>query len=295
MFNLKRKFGKTKGQASGKGLHNGSIVVTGAAQGFGRAIAETFAQQGWHVGAYDVDVERLESWVAEWNDQNPSGASGKGSITAGHLDVSDPDSWQSALSDFAATQGGSIDVLVNNAGVLYAGDFADKGSFKRDSQLVDVNVKGVLFGARAALPYLSAAKNGAHMVNLCSASAIYGTPEMATYSTTKFAVRGISEALEVEWADRGVQVSAILPLYSNTNMIAKDRTAGMDRLGVHNTPQQVAEKVLEVVNSGRSFPAKVHHAVGTQAAVLLAGSHFSPAFLTRYINSKLVYGGKISL
>ena len=295
MFSLKRILGKSQDQPVGKGLHGGSIVVTGAAQGFGRAIAETFAHQGWHVGAFDVDVERLETWVAGWNSKNPGGVAGEGSITAGHLDVSDPDSWQAALGDFAAAQAGSIDVLVNNAGVLYAGDFAEKGSFKRDAQLVDVNVKGVLFGARAALPYLSAAKNGAHMVNLCSASAIYGTPEMATYSSTKFAVRGISEALEVEWADRGVQVSAILPLYSNTNMIAKDRTVGMERLGVHNTPEQVAEKVFEVVKNGRSVPAKIHHPVGTQAAVLLAGSHFSPAFLTRYINSKLVYGGKISL
>ena len=284
-----------RAQRNNSGLTSGTVVVTGAAQGFGRAIAETFSRAGWQVGAYDVDVERLEAWVAEWNGELGGGNGVRGAINTGFLDVRDAESWQNTLRDFVAGHGGGINVLINNAGVLYAGDFADQGSFERDAQLVDVNVKGVLFGARAALPYLSAADGGAHLVNLCSASAIYGTPEMATYSATKFAVRGITEALEVEWAARGVLVSSIFPLYANTNMIAKDRTVGMTRLGVHNTPQQVAQKILDVVNGGRSIPAKVHHAVGAQAAVLLQTSHFSPAFLTRYLNGKLVFGGKIRI
>lgn len=275
-FSIVHKLSKRRNR-----IHSGSIVITGAAQGFGRAIAETFGRNGWEVGAFDVDVATLKEWAEDHRN-----------VTAGHLDVRNPEDWQQQLADFAGTRGGQINVLVNNAGVLYAGDFADSGSFDEDSRLVDINIKGVLFGARTALPYLQKAAEagkGAHLINLCSASAIYGTPDMATYSATKYAVRGITEALEVEWEDRGVQVSSIIPLYSNTSMIASERTVGMERLGVRTTPQDVADVVHKVVANGRSVPAKVHHAEGLQPAVLFQSSFFSPPFLTRFINSKLVY------
>ena len=269
-------------------LAGGSIVVTGAAQGFGRTIAETFAKAGWSVGAYDVDTEKLEAWA----DSVPN-------VTWGALDVRDPEAWESVLAEFAEAHDGAINVLVNNAGVLYAGDFIEKGSFEADGRLVDINVKGVLYGARAAFPYLKLAalgktKNkGAHLVNLCSAASIYGTPDMATYSATKFAVRGITEALEVEWDGHGIQVSDILPLYANTNMIANDRTVGMTRLGVHNTPQDVADVIFKAVSKGRGVPAKVHHPVGVQPSLLLGSSHMSPGFLTRFVNGSLVYEKKV--
>lgn len=275
-------------------LDGGSIVVTGAAQGFGRAIAETFAAAGWSVGAYDVDTEKLEAWADE-----------AANVTWGALDVRDPQQWEGVLAQFAAANGGAINVLVNNAGVLYAGDFIEAGSYEADSRLVDINVKGVMYGARAAFPYLrlaasskgkngdGAVKKGAHLVNLCSASAIYGTPDMAAYSATKFAVRGITEALEVEWDGHGVQVSDIIPLYANTNMITSDRTVGMERLGVHNTPQDVADVIFKAVIKGRGVPAKVHHPVGAQPTFFLQSSYMSPGFLTRFINGKLVYEKKV--
>lgn len=300
MFDVKSVLSKLRSNQ----LEGGSIVVTGAAQGFGRAIAEKFARAGWSVGAFDVDVARLSEW-----------AESEANVTWGELDVRDADAWKRTLEDFAAANGGAINVLVNNAGVLYAGDFVEKGSFEADSRLVDINVKGVLFGARAAFPYLKraasgekkvassegagvnageGAKNkGAHLINLCSASAIYGTPDMATYSATKFAVRGITEALEVEWDGHGVQVSDIIPLYANTGMIANERTVGMERLGVHNTPEKVADVIFKVVTKGRGVPAKVHNPVGAQPTFFLQSSYMSPGFLTRFINGKLVYEKKV--
>ncbi|MBC2682124.1 SDR family oxidoreductase [Corynebacterium anserum] len=286
MFDVKNVLSKFRSNQ----LKGGSIVITGAAQGFGRAIAEKFAQAGWSVGAYDVDVARLSDW-----------AESAANVTWGELDVRDADAWQRTLEEFAESHGGAINVVVNNAGVLYSGDFVEKGSFDADARLVDINVKGVLFGARAAFPYLKKAASrqggngvrGAHLVNLCSASAIYGTPDMATYSATKFAVRGISEALEVEWDGHGVQVSDIIPLYVKTGMLENEHTVGMDRLGVQKTPEDVADVVFKVVTRGRGVPAKVHNPVGAQPGFLLNASFMSPAFLTRFVNGKLVYEKKV--
>ncbi|AKK10077.1 SDR family oxidoreductase [Corynebacterium uterequi] len=263
------------------GTQPGTIVVTGAAGGFGRAIAETFAAAGWHVGAFGIRTDKF----AEWAPAYPT-------ITTGQLDVTDADQWQTVLADFAAAHDGSIDVLVNNAGVLYAGDFITQGSYEADSRTVDVNLTGVLFGCRAAFPYLAAA-DGAHLINVCSAAAFYGTPDMAVYSATKYAVRGITEALEVEWAGHGIQVSDVMPLYSNTALIENHRTVGMKRLGTTTTPQDVADEIFAVVARGRRTPAKVHHPVGAKAALLFGSTHFSPGFLTRYINGLLTYQGKV--
>ena len=89
-----------------------SILVTGAAQGFGRAIAEAFADAGWVVGAYDIDGDKVRSWVDRSN------------IIPGTLDVTDPEQWFATVADFAARAGG-INALINNC-LLYTSDAADE-------------------------------------------------------------------------------------------------------------------------------------------------------------------------
>lgn len=261
-----------------------SVFISGSARGIGRATALTLAERGWTVGVYDL-LEEFE-WAADLV------ASDR--IHTGLLDVTDPESWETALADFTAHTGGTLDALVNNAGILYGGSFLDEGSYERDSALVDVNVTGTLNGCRAAHPYLAAATD-ARVVNLCSASAIYGTPDMAVYSATKFAVRGITEALDLEWEEDGITVRSVWPLYVRTGMLDGVETSGTKRMGVNLTPEDVAVAVADVVEAKRGTPAKVHFPVGGKTKFLYSGSHFSPAWLTRYINAKLTTKRRVRL
>lgn len=250
----------------------GSVFISGAAQGIGRASAELLAERGWTVGAYDIADDF--SWATSPN------------IHTGHLDVTDPQSWEDALADFAEKAGG-VDVLVNNAGVLYGGPFTSSGSYEDDARLVDVNVKGPLYGARAVHPYLLRSDNP-KLVNLASASSIYGTPDMATYSATKFAVRGITEALDQEWEEQGILVRSVWPLYVNTGMLDGVETTGTKRMGVRLGPKGVAK-----VEAKRSTPAQVHYGVGLQTKAMMLLSRFSPAWMTRLLNAKLTTDRKV--
>ncbi|MDP9852344.1 SDR family oxidoreductase [Corynebacterium lowii] len=254
-----------------------SVFISGAARGIGRSTALNLARRGWTVGAYDL-VDDFEWTATEYL--------GAGAVHSGHLDVTDPESWTKALEDFTSHTGGRLDAVVNNAGILYAGPFMEEGSYERDAALVDVNVKGVLNGARAAYPYLKKAA-GARLVNIASAAAIYGTPDMAVYSTTKFAVRGLTEALNLEWEQDDITVSAVWPLYAKTGMLDGVSTNGTEKMGIRLTPEDIAVTVADVVERERGKIAQVHQPVGLQAKIMYAGSHFSPAWLTRFINAKL--------
>lgn len=254
-----------------------SVLITGAAAGIGRATALTFARQGWTVGAYDVDEAGLASLAAEVV------ALGQTAVV-GHLDVGDADAFAAAVSDFAERAGG-LDVLVNNAGVLTAGRF-EEIPVARHHREIDVNVRGVVNGMHAASPHL---ERGATVVNLASASAIYGQAELAVYSATKFFVRGLTEALDIEWGPRGVRVVALWPLFVETAMTDGVATGTTDSLGIRLTAQDVADQVLAVVSPGRVATAlhQVHFPVGRQSKAMALGARFSPAWLTRVVNKRL--------
>lgn len=267
---LARKLGKRTRKEPRSGQR--TVFITGSGRGIGRATAEYFAARGWKVGVFDIDGDAV-SW-----------ASGPEYI-AGIIDVTSPESWQKALAQFAEATGGRLDVLVNNAGILYGMPFMD-ASYERDAALADVNIKGVYFGARAAYDLLRKTP-GAAVVNICSASAIYGTPEMATYSSTKFAVRGITEALDQEWAADDIVVRSIWPLYVKTAMLDGVSTSGTSRQGVNLTAETVAKKAFAAATGTNPF-APVHYPVGLKTTFLYHGAHFAPSRLSRALNSLLV-------
>ena len=151
---------------------------------------------------------------------------------------------------------------------------------------VEVNVTGVVNSCHTAYPYLRAAP-GAQVVNLCSASAIYGQPELATYSATKFAVRGLTEALDLEWEDDDITVTAIWPLFVNTAMVDGMDVGAQRRLGVRLTPDDVAAEVMDVVEGGGRLSHRVHRAVGAPAKAMLAASAMSPSWLNRLVNARI--------
>jgi NAD(P)-dependent dehydrogenase (short-subunit alcohol dehydrogenase family) len=249
-----------------------SIFISGGAAGIGRATALRFLDAGWTVGVYDVNAAALDVLKAE----HPQ-------IITGRLDVREYDQWEAALADFVTHTGGTLDVLDNNAGVLVAGDLTELTPEQIRFQ-IDIDALGVTYGAKAAHPYLKAAGKS-HLVNISSASAIYGQPGIATYSAAKFYVAGLTEALELEWAKDGIRVVAIWPLWAKTALADVD-TKSTRTLGVDITPEDVAEQVWTSVHPGRELPflPRVHYSVGLKTKLLHNASHFAPRSLVRIVN-----------
>jgi NAD(P)-dependent dehydrogenase (short-subunit alcohol dehydrogenase family) len=254
-----------------------AVFVTGAARGIGLAIVRRFAAAGYEVGAVDVDEVSLAALKAEAVQKNWS-------VSTSPMDVTDYDGWRSALQAFADPRGGRLDILVNNAGVLASGAFVDIPP-TRHRQIVDVNVTGVVYGCHAAFPYLRDTA-GARVLNMCSASAIYGQPELASYSASKFAVRGLTEALELEWRPYDVAVLALWPLFVDTEMLAGVDIGTTRSLGVNLTTDDVAGAAWDALHR-RSPAPKVHFPVGRQTKALYYLSQFSPAWLTRLTNKRM--------
>lgn len=257
-----------------------AVFITGAAAGIGRATALTFARNGYTIGGYDIDEVGLKSLADEID------ALG-GTVLTGHLDVTDPGEMAQRVSEFAEAAGDRLDVMINNAGVLLAGRFEDidvGGHLK----LIDINTKGVVNGLHAAFPHLRSTPNSV-VVNLASASAIYGQAELATYSATKFFVRGITEALDIEWNRHGIRVIAMWPLYVQTAMTADIKTGTTESLGIKLTAQDVADAIVAAVEPSRLRRAvrQVHFPVGSQTKLMALSTRFSPAWLTRLVSKRL--------
>lgn len=213
------------------GAMDKSLFVTGAASGIGKATAALFAQRGWRVGCYDIDVEGARQAAEAIG---PAAAYGR-------IDVRSEESWQTAVAHFTS-QATQLDVLFNCAGVLRMGRFEDVGAADCREQL-DVNVLGVVLGTQICLPLLERAHG--MVINMSSASAVYGQPEMAVYSASKFAVRALTEALDLELASKNIRVTDIMPGYVDTPMIRSQRyrAASLDKLGIKLTADEVAELV----------------------------------------------------
>jgi short-subunit dehydrogenase len=212
--------------------------ITGAASGIGRASARLFVARGWQVGLADRDAPALERLVEEL---------GPGAALAFPLDVTDAVGLRTALTAFCSDDG-RLDLLVNNAGLLETGPFEELAP-EAHRALIEVNARGVVEALLAAFPMLQ--KGRGRVVNLASASAIYGTPDFATYSATKMFVRGLSEALDIEWRRHGIRIACVLPAFVATPMISGRQTRSMERLGVQLSPEQVAEVIWKAAHGER--------------------------------------------
>jgi short-subunit dehydrogenase len=169
--------------------------------------------------------------------------------------------------------------------IMVAGRFEDIAVAAHLKE-IDINTKGVVNGLHAAFPYLRSTPKSV-VVNLSSASAIYGQAELAVYSATKFFVRGITEALDAEWSRYGIWVIAMWPLYVQTAMT--------DHISTGTTGNSASdERSQDVVcdrRGGRTVVAAAHHQVhfpvGSQTKVSAVASRFSPAWLQRLVNKRL--------
>ena len=177
-----------------------SLFVTGAASGIGLETARRFAREGWFVGAHDVQADKLAELEKELGAER---------CLVRTLDVTDYEDYQRAVAEFGQATGGRMDVLHNNAGIGHSGWFEDV-PYAETRRVIDVNFVGVVNGIYAALPLLKATRN-----SLCfstsSSSATYGMPRIAIYAATKFAVKGLTEALSIELGRHGVRAADTLP------------------------------------------------------------------------------------
>lgn len=250
------------------------VFITGAAAGIGRATARLFCQRGWFVGLADIDDAGLVALGDEL---------GESHTLQMLLDVTRPDDWRVALRKFHQLTG-RLDLLVNNAGILISGPF-EGNPLERHHGVIEVNLKGLLNGCYLAKPYLGSTP-GARVINLSSTAAIYGQAALATYSTTKFAIRGLTEALNIEWQDDGIRVMDIMPLFVQTGMVTGIDARSMDRLGVRLTADDVARTIWAAATYQGSF-GKVHWPVGVMAAWLLRLTSLGPDRLNRFIARRI--------
>lgn len=256
-----------------------SIFVTGAGSGIGRATAKLFADRGWFVGLYDVNP----SGLAETETDIPAAQR-----VSGVFDVRDRAGWQTALAAFTAASGGKLDVLFNNAGLARHGWFEDVSQDDADLE-IDVNIKGVVNGCYAALPYLKATP-GSRIVNTASAAAIIGSPRLAVYSATKFAVRGLSEALDIEFGRHGVRVTCLMPFFIETPIL-DGGTSGTNRHFRDEIVEQKS-KVYPVSDAAEGAWAaahgtELHYPVGKEAKRAHMLARFIPKTIRRQIAAQL--------
>jgi len=251
-----------------------TVFISGAAAGIGRATALAFARRGYRVGAYDIDLAGLAALREEITAHG-------GEAAIGQLDVTDAGDWAQQLAAFTGSSR-RLDILVNNAGILSSGRF-EEIPLDTQRRIVDVNVYGAMAGLHTAFPYLRDT-HGAQVVNLCSASAIYGQPELATYSATKFAIRGLTEALELEWRHYGIRVIAMWPMFVQTAMVDGMETRSSKRMGIHLSSEDVAEEIYEATRPTRRFLPKVHYPVGRQTKLLAGASQVMPNWASRLAN-----------
>ena len=171
-------------------MHN--ILITGAASGIGRATARLFHEKGWTVGLLDIAPQPLEELSAEL-----------GGLWYQALDVTDLAAVEGALADFCGRHDGQLRLLFNCAGLLRFGHF-EAIDMAEHARILAVNVLGLVQMTHAAFPYLKATAD-AQVINMGSASGLYGTPHMASYSSSKFAVRGLPRA----WSWSGAAMASV--------------------------------------------------------------------------------------
>jgi NADP-dependent 3-hydroxy acid dehydrogenase YdfG len=185
------------------------IAVTGAGRGIGRAIAARLAAAGAAVAIGDLDAEVAEDTAGV------IGAHPGGRLLGLPLDVTDTPSFEDFLRT-VETQLGPIDVLINNAGIMWVGPFEEEPEEAALRQF-DVNVHGVLRAMKLVIPGMQKRGRG-HVVNIASAASRVAPAGEATYAATKHAIHGYSTAVRAELRGTGVHVSLVMPGVVDTEL-----------------------------------------------------------------------------
>jgi NAD(P)-dependent dehydrogenase (short-subunit alcohol dehydrogenase family) len=268
---------------TGKARGRKSIFITGAASGMGRETAKLFADKDWFVGVFDVNTDGLKTLEQELGSDN---------CLTRQLDVTDKADFDAAMAAFAEETGGTLDLLFSNAGIGESGWFEDI-PFEAALRVVQVNLIGVIASLYAALPLLKATPGSLAFIT-SSSSATYGMPRIAVYSATKHGVKGLTEALSIEFARHGVRVADTLPGLIDTAILRStpnrsgDRAkpsedefyANAPRKGMFRLtpPRAIAETVWRAYHSD-----KLHWYVPADIAWIDRIKGFAPGFMRKQI------------
>lgn len=209
------------------GLH---IAITGGARGIGEATAQRLSRAGATVVIGDRDLDIAGATAARLG------------IRALALDVTSASSWAAFVAE-----AGPLDVLVNNAGIMPIGAI-EKEPEEIARAIVDVNLHGVILGTKAVIPGMIERGRG-HLINVASAVGRVAAADSATYTASKFAVVGFSEATRLELAPRGIDVSMVLPSIVSTELAAG---LALTRLTPSAGPEQVAAVIESVIGKPRA-------------------------------------------
>ena len=213
-----------------------TAAITGAARGIGKATAQALLRQGMKVAIGDVDLAAAQQTASELG----------ASTVALPLDVTDRASF-TAFLDRAEEQLGPVDVLVNNAGIMQIGRFVDEDDLTA-RRMVDINIHGVIHGTKLALERMVPRDRG-HIVNISSQAGKFGAPGGATYSATKHAVVGLTEAVrgELRLMNAHIDVSYVMPFVVNTELgSGLGEARGLKSL----QPADVADAIVDALQHG---------------------------------------------
>jgi NAD(P)-dependent dehydrogenase (short-subunit alcohol dehydrogenase family) len=246
-----------------------TIAITGAARGIGFATAKALLGRGARVVIGDRDVAFQESAVADLTKL--------GQVSGYPLDVTDRESFATFL-DKARTDGqGHIDVLINNAGVMPIGPFLEQSEMAIRSS-IEVNLYGVITGCQLALPDMIERRSG-HIINIASLSGLIPVPGQVVYVGAKFGVVGLSAALADEVAPHGVDVSVIMPPFTNTELISGTRSSGAIK---PVEPEDIAAAVIKTLEK-----PKTHVSVPTPLRFTAQAAQMLGPRGRRWLNKRL--------
>ena len=215
------------------------VAVTGGAQGIGREIACLLASSGAKVAIGDLGGESAKKTASELEGTLPHGT-----LLGFDLDVTDNDSFAAFLAAVEA-EWGAIDVLVNNAGVMWVGPFDEEPDAAAERQ-IRVNLLGVIRGVKLAAPAM-VARGAGHIITIASAASVLTTPGEASYAASKHGVFGYLKAVRAELHGTHVHISVIMPGVVDTALAAGTGTGAAKLL----QPADVAAAVLRTIAKPR--------------------------------------------
>ena len=257
----------------------GNAIVTGAASGLGRAIADALLADGWKVACID-----LPEAITRWDGERPP----VGRELRIAMDVRDGTAWQS-LHDRLRREWNDLDFLVNAAGVGATGvvGMLPEPQWRR---VVDTNLIGTALGCETFLPWLRANGGRPHLVNVASIAAVLAPASMAAYSASKAGVVALSEAIAAECPRRRPGVTIVCPGFFRSGLLDTWHfTSGVEQREAERrmtltwwTSDRVARRVLRAVRRNRRYVV-----VGLQARWLWRLKRLAPRLTTAFV--RLVY------